>query len=131
MSEGIPNVQMDSSRIFGGVEARCVALHPCQPVVAVVRLISLHLNDCSGQDVTNRKVPWHFQAITLEPKAASDEPVAFLQAALGIYANFDIYSGCKLGSAEVAGTALSMVYSSDGTQLYVLTAVSSHHLVSQ
>lgn len=47
-----------------------------------------------------------------------------MQAALGLYAEFDIYSGCKLGSTEAAGTALIMVYSSDGTQLYVLTAVS-------
>ena len=51
-----------------------------------------------------------------------------LQAALGLYAEFDIYSGCKLGSTEAAGTALTMVYSSDGTQLYVLTAVSAMHM---
>ncbi len=48
-----------------------------------------------------------------------------MQAALGLYAEFDIYSGCKLGSTEAAGTALTMVYSSDGSQLYVLTAVSA------
>ena len=48
-----------------------------------------------------------------------------MQAALGLYAEFDIYSGCKLGSTEAAGTALTMVYSSDGTQIYVLTAVSA------
>ena len=46
-----------------------------------------------------------------------------LQAALGLYAEFDMYSGCKLGSDEAAGNALNMVYSSDGSQLYVLTAV--------
>ena len=46
-----------------------------------------------------------------------------MQAALGLYAEFDMYSGCKLGSAEAAGNALNMVYSSDGRQLYVLTAV--------
>ena len=51
-----------------------------------------------------------------------------LQAALGLYAEFDIYSGCKLGSTEAAGTALTMVYSADGTQLYVLTAVSTMRL---
>jgi hypothetical protein len=67
-----------------------------------------------------------FQAIMLEPNASYVEPIAFLQASLGLYAEFDIYSGCKLGSAEVSGTALSMVYSSDGTQIFVLTAVSSY-----
>ena len=46
-----------------------------------------------------------------------------MQAALGLYAEFDMYSGCKLGSAEAAGNALNMVYSSDGSQLCVLTAV--------
>ena len=45
------------------------------------------------------------------------------QAALGLYAEFDMYSGCKLGSTEAAGNALNMVYSSDGSQLYILTAV--------
>ena len=45
------------------------------------------------------------------------------QAALGLYAEFDMYSGCKLGSTEAAGNALNMVYSSDGSQLFVLTAV--------
>ncbi|CAK0749293.1 hypothetical protein CVIRNUC_001899 [Coccomyxa viridis] len=73
-----PMFGMDSSRIFGGVEARCLTVHPCQPQLAV--------------------------------------------AALGLYAEFDMYSGCKLGSAEAAGNALNMVYSSDGSQLYVLTA---------
>jgi hypothetical protein len=57
MSKGMPYVQMDSSRIFGGVDARCVTLHPWQPVVAVVRLRYLHFNDCSGQDVTGHKLP--------------------------------------------------------------------------
>lgn len=38
---GMPRLQMDCLRIFGGVEARCLALHPCQPVVAVVRLMLL------------------------------------------------------------------------------------------
>ena len=36
---GKPRLQMDCLRIFGGVEARCLALHPCQPVVAVVPLM--------------------------------------------------------------------------------------------
>ena len=51
-----------------------------------------------------------------------------LQAALGLYAEFDLYSGCKLSSTEATGTALTMVYSMDGTQLYVLTAVSTTRL---
>ena len=29
---------MDSARLFGGVEARCVTLHPRQATVAVVRV---------------------------------------------------------------------------------------------
>ena len=54
-----------------------------------------------------------------------------MQAALGLYAEFDMYSGCKLGSAEAAGNALNMVYSSDGSQLYVLTAVRTWALCTQ
>ena len=38
VDQGLTWLQMDCSRIFGGVEARCLALHPYQPVVAVVRV---------------------------------------------------------------------------------------------
>ena len=31
--------QMDTARLFGGVQARCVAMHPRQATVAVVRLL--------------------------------------------------------------------------------------------
>lgn len=44
------------------------------------------------------------------------------QASLGVYSEFDLQSGCKLGSTEAAGTALTMCYSPEGSQLLVLTA---------
>lgn len=43
--------QMKRSRLFGGVQARCVALHPRRPILALVRLSSSGFeggNDCHG-----------------------------------------------------------------------------------
>ncbi len=39
-----------------------------------------------------------------------------------MYAEFDLQSGCKLGSTEASGTSLVMSYSPEGSQLLVLTA---------
>ncbi|EIE25272.1 hypothetical protein COCSUDRAFT_65173 [Coccomyxa subellipsoidea C-169] len=44
------------------------------------------------------------------------------EASLGVYAEFDLQSGCKLGSTEASGTSLVMSYSPEGSQLLVLTA---------
>ena len=45
-----------------------------------------------------------------------------VQASLGVYAELDLQSGCKIGSTEASGTALNMSYSPEGSQLLVLTA---------
>lgn len=122
---------MDCSRIFGGVEARCLALHPCQPVVAVVRLYfsTFPVIRMGRQAAKTYSIALQTCQRVLDSQHRKRCKInALLQAALGIYAEFDIYSGCKLSSTEAAGTTLTMVYSADGTQLYVLTAVSTIRL---
>lgn len=38
---------------------------------------------------------------------------------------FDLLSGCRLGSADALGTPVCLSYSADGGKLYALLAVSS------
>ena len=55
-------------------------------------------------------------------KGSLSSGCAVVQASLGVYAEFDLQSGCKIGSTEASGTALNMSYSPEGSQLLVLTA---------
>lgn len=50
-------------------------------------------------------------------------PGAGAQAALGVVAEYDLLSGCKLGGGESGGATVAMVYTPDASALIAISAV--------
>ena len=50
-----------------------------------------------------------------------------LQSVSGLVAEYDLISGCKLGSTEAAGTPISLAYTSDAALLVAVLQVPAKH----
>lgn len=49
----------------------------------------------------------------------------YTQSASGLVAEYDLVSGCKLGSTEAGGTPISLAYTSDASLLVAVLQVGS------
>ena len=83
-----------------------MCLHPRQPIVALVG------QSVKQHDHITDTLPHQYQ-----------QCCCCLQSVSGIVAEFDLISGCKLGSTEAGGTPISIAYTSDASLLIAVLQV--------
>ena len=93
-----------------------MCLHPKQPIVALV---------CHNREMT--PCAWHSCCCLLASVLSGKYPHLnlnlLLQSVANMVAEYDLLSGCKLGSTEAGGTPISLQYTSDAALLVAVLKV--------